>query len=232
MDNQPIRFAVTDGVRRAATWVCFTGRRKRDIYLACREFGGCLKVSLHGSGDWRIAYTEEFFKKNLGAFPSKPNNRAIMQWPRPPQIAEGMTLAFRIITPYPAVSHAFDIPLSKPIISIPIPPENRAAEIDIIITAPDTPVSGWPCKRSMNTLLVDSMPLDTGDKVWIVHRVTDIPDFRTHQGAPRYFNGKNVKDLERAKNLRLLWFGSAQDGSRFIVDAIGTFTTEKQTSPT
>jgi hypothetical protein len=221
MGNQPIRFTVTDGVKRAATWICFTDtdRGKSDIYLACRELGGSLKVSLHESGDWRIAYTQEFFKENLGAFPDKCDNRVIMQWPRPPQIAKGVTLAFRIITPYSAVSTAFDISLSKPIIWIPVPPENRAVEIDIIITAPNILVSGWPDKKSMKTRLVGSMLLDIGDTVWIVHRVTDIPGCGTLRGTPRCFSGKSLDDLARAKNLRVLVFGDTKDGSRFILDS-------------
>ena len=157
MSEKSIRFTVTDGtVCRAATWICWTpiGKRKSDVYLACRELGYAWHASLHQSGDWRIAYTPEFFKENLGTFPDKCDNRVIMQWPRPPQIVEGVTLAFRIITPYPAVSIPLDTPLSKSIIRIPVPPDNRAVEIAVIITSPRVPVSQWPGRNSMYTQLV------------------------------------------------------------------------------
>ncbi|MCJ7655077.1 MAG: hypothetical protein MUO97_07245 [Dehalococcoidia bacterium] len=222
MMQQSISFAITDGIgRRAATWKCWahTGKKKSDIYLACRELGGYLKISLHQSGDWRIAYTQEFFKENLSTFPDKRDNRVIMQWPRPPQIAEGITLAFRIITPYSAVSTALDIPLPKHIISIPVPPDNRAVEIAAIITAPYTLVSNWPGRNSMDTQLIGLMVLDSGETVWIVHRVTDIPDLGTLQAMPRFFNGKDEDDLARAQSPRVLVFGNEKDGSRVIIDS-------------
>jgi hypothetical protein len=231
MGQQSIRFVVTDGVkRRAATWKCWTlkGKRKSDVYLACRELGGELKASLHQSGDWHIAYTQEFFEENLNIFPDKYANRFIIQWPRPPQIAEGMTLAFRIITPCLAVSTAPDIPLPKNIISIPIPPDNRAVEIAVIITKPNTFVSSWPGRNSMSTQLVGSMLLENGETVWVVHRVTNIPNLGTLQGTGKYFSGKSEDDLANAKNLRALVFGDTEDGSRFILDSA----VERRNSPT
>lgn len=142
-----------------------------------------------------------------------------MEWPRPAQFAEGRTLAFRIVTPYSAVSTALDTPLSQNIISIPVPPDNSAVELDVIITSPHTSVAHWPGRNSMNTQLVCSMVLDSGDTVWIVHRVTDIPDLGTLRGKLRYFSGKNEDDLARAKNLRVLVFCDEKDGSRTIIDS-------------
>jgi hypothetical protein len=223
MSEKSIRFAVTDGTScRAATWKCWTPivKGKSDVYLACRELGYAWHASLHQSGDWRIAYIPKFFKENLGTFPGKCDKRVIMQWPRPPQITEGVTLAFRIITPYPAVSIPLDTPLPKNIIPIPVPPDKRAVEISVVITSPHTSVSLWPGRNSMDTQLVGSMVLDSGDTVWIVHRVTDIPNLGTLQGTPRYFSSKNKDDLFRAKNPRMLVFGDEKDGSRSIVEVL------------
>lgn len=221
MGEKSIRFAVTDGVKRAATWKCWTltDKEKGDVYLACRELRDELKVSLHESGYWHIAYSQKFFEENLIPFSDsdKSDKRFIMEWLRPPEIAEGMTLAFRIITPNSAVSTAFDTPLSENIISIPVPPDNHAVEIAVIITAPYTSVSHWPGRNSMDTQLVGSMSLDSGETVWIVHRVTDIPALGTLRGKRRYFSGKNEDDIARAKNPRVLVFGHTKDGSRFIL---------------
>ena len=220
MGKQSIRFGITDGSgRRAATWKCWTptGVGKNDVYLACREFGYALKASLHQSGNWHIAFSPQFFEENLDTLLNKPDGRFIQRWPRPRQIAPGVTLAFRIVTPHSAVSIPFDVSLCESIVWIPVPPDNRAVEIDIIFTAADTLVSGWPGKNSMNAQLIDSMSLDSGDKVWVVHRVTDMPNLGTLHGTPRYFKGKSKNDLTGA-GLHIHVFGCEKDGSRAIYD--------------
>jgi hypothetical protein len=141
-----------------------------------------------------------------------------MQWPRPPQIAQGVTLAFRIITPCSAVSTVRAIPLPKNIISIPIPSDNRAVEVAVVITTRNTLVSSWPCRNSMRTELVGSMLLENGETVWVVHRVTDIPNLEILNGTPKYFKGITKDDLKRTKNPRILVFGYEKDGSRVILD--------------
>jgi hypothetical protein len=220
MGERSIRFGITDGSgRRAATWKCWTltGVGKSDVYLSARELGYALKASLHQSGNWQVAFSPQFVEENPNAFSDKPNGRFIEQWPRPQQIAPGVTLAFRIVTPHSAVNIPFDISLYKSIVWIPAPPDNRAVEIDIIFTAPDTLVSGWPCKNSMNTQLIDSMSLSSGEKVWVVHWVTDMPNLGTLHGTPRYFKDKNKDDLIGA-GLHILVFGDEKDGSRVIYD--------------
>ena len=221
MGERSIRFGITDGSgRRAATWKCWipTGVGRSDVYLSCRELGYALKTSLHQSGNWHFAFLSQFFGGNLDTSLDKLDGRFIKQWPRPRQIAPGVTLAFRIVTPHSAVSIPFDVSLYKSIAWIPAPPDNRAVEIDIIFTAPDTLVSGWPGKNSMNTQLIDSMSLSSGEKVWVVHWVTDMPNLGTLHGTPRYFiKGKSKNDLTGA-GLRIHVFGHEKDGSRAIYD--------------
>ena len=220
MGERSIRFGITDGSgRRAATWKCWTpsGVGKSDVYLSPRELGYALKASLHQTGNWHVAFSRQFLEENLNTFSDKPSGRFIEQWSRPQQIAPGVTLAFRIVTPHSAVSIPFDVSLYKGIAWIPAPPDNRAVEIDIIFTAPDTLVSGWPGKNSMNTQLIDSMSLSSGEKVWVVHRVTDMPNLGTLHGTSRYFKGKSKDDLIGA-GLHIHVFGHEKDGSCVIYD--------------
>jgi hypothetical protein len=87
--KQSIRFGITDGSgKRAATWNCWThiGGGKSDVYLACRSIGYALKVSLHETGDWHIAYSEKFFVENLEALADRPQGRFIDKWTRPREI--------------------------------------------------------------------------------------------------------------------------------------------------
>ncbi|MGZ5259125.1 MAG: hypothetical protein ACXWC0_16010 [Burkholderiales bacterium] len=69
---------------------------QNEMYLACRALGE-LKPSLHERGFWHIAFSPEFFESKFNA--PKPS-RFMDEWPRPPEIAPGFTLAFRIIVPW------------------------------------------------------------------------------------------------------------------------------------
>lgn len=65
--NSPIRFAVgtPDGMSSNSwrVWV-----RGEDVYVSCRDNFKELKVSLHASGVWRVAFTEQAFSSNPDLF--------------------------------------------------------------------------------------------------------------------------------------------------------------------
>jgi hypothetical protein len=225
MAEQSIRFGITDGSkRRASTWKCWTpkGAGKNDVYLACRSFRGTLKASLHESGNWHIGYSHAFFGKSIDTFAAGPKGRFIDKWARPPDIAPGVMLAFRIVTPSSAVNLSFDPSKYGHLKWIPNAPEGRATEIDILITSPAVHTSGWPGKRSMNTQLVDSMKLDSGERVWVVYHVIDMPNFAAlrdtfSRGAFRYFKGRSRTDVT-GPGLRAIAFAEQKDRSRIIYD--------------
>jgi hypothetical protein len=88
--SDEFRFGIGSATQpRSTTWKLWT--RKNDIYLACREMGRWLKVSLHASGDWRIAWVRD-------AKRSSTRDRIIERWARPAPFrerwTEGIVLAF------------------------------------------------------------------------------------------------------------------------------------------
>lgn len=224
MNEIAIRFGITDdNGKTASTWKCWThsGAGKSDVYLTCRSLKkGPLHASLHESGKWHIVYSEKFFAENQDVFVNRPESRFIDKWPRPSEIATGVTLAFRIVTPHSAIN----IPISsldKGIFWIPAPPLDKAVEIAIIITSPNALVSSWPGKHSMNTTLVDSIFLDNGDRIWVVYRVIDCPTFtnlNNVQVTPKYFKGRSKDDLI-GERLHIIILGQEKDGSRVMIDA-------------
>jgi len=225
-NKQSIRFGITDGSgKRADTWKCWVpiGAGKSDVYLTCRSLKGSLHASLHESGLWHIAYSTEFFAENLDALGDRPQGRFIDKWPRPKEIAPGITLVFRIVTPHSAVSTPI-ASLNKNIVWIPAPPPGQAVEIDIFITSPNALVSSWPGKNSMNTKLVGSISLESGDKIWVVYMVITLPNFKNVQGTARYFKGRSKDDL-KGKELRAIVFAQEKDGSRIIIDSVVVFDT-------
>jgi hypothetical protein len=223
MPEQLIRFGVYDGgAKRAATWRCWsrTGVGKNDLYLSCREIGGALKVSLHESGQWHVAYFQEFFDKNVEDSDLIKKGRFIDRWSPPAEIAPGVTLAFGIVTPWSSVTASIDDADARRIHWIPSAPEGHALEIAIVLTRSGTSVSGWPGRQTMNTELVGSIELDSGDSVWIVYREIDMPDLSTVKGTPRYYKGRSEEDL-RCGSFRVLLLGIESDGSRVLYDCVG-----------
>lgn len=236
MAQRSLRFGIHDGAgRRAATWKLWTETAdgKYDVYLACRSLGGSLKASLHQSGNWHIAYSQRTFEEKVQGTIPKSTDRFVEKWPRPTEIAPGITLAFRIITPWSAVTNAIEGSNVAGVIWLPNAPEPKATEIDVFLVKPTTPVSGWPGKRSVGTSLIGSIPLESGETVWAVYWVVAIPDLsKASKGIGRFYKGASEKDLE-GEGLRALVFGTEPDGSRVIYDcAVEGRTANKQMQAT
>lgn len=225
MAVRSLRFGITDEEgHRAATWKLLTQVRtgKSDIYLVCRTLGSKLKASLHDSGNWHYAYTQETFKEKVEGLLPKQTDRFIEKWTRPASIANGITLAFRIVTPSSSVSQSINeiSNINGDIIWIPNAPKSKATEIDIFITAETTPVTNWPGKRSMGTSLIGSFRLENSQNVWVVYMVIDMPDLSSAiKGHARFFRGMGPQDLE-GRNVRCLAYGQEKDGSRVIYDLV------------
>src|SRR5262249_23218367 len=90
----PVRFAVgpPDGVT-SNSWRCWA--QKGDVYIVCRDNFREAKVSLHASGSWHMAFTEQATKNNpyLAAL---NRNRFWRIWPEPPAQLPNVVPAFRL----------------------------------------------------------------------------------------------------------------------------------------
>jgi len=180
--------------------------------------GGSIKASLHQSGKWHIAYSQQEFERSVEGIDPKFIDRFIEKWPRPKEIAPGITLAFRIVTPSSAVKNPIDPRKEAQVTWLPNAPVQKATEIDIFLLKKNVLVSGWPGKNSMGTSLVGTIPLENGDTVWVVHWVVEMPDLsHFNQAKGTFFKGRNRSDLQEG-NLRAIVFGSEPDGSRVMYD--------------
>jgi len=230
MAKRALRFGIHDGTGHSAvTWKLWTetANEKSDVYLTCRSLGGDLKASLHESGNWHIAYSKSSFEKKVKGVVPKFKDRFIEKWPRPSETALGLTLAFRIVTPWSAVTNDIEQSDVARVTWIPNAPKPKATEIDVIFVKPTTPVTGWPGKRSLGTSLVGSIPLESGETVWTVYRVLDMPDLTSAtRGKGQFFKGKSEKDLE-GDGLRVLILGTEPDGSRVMYDCAAQRETAK-----
>jgi len=219
MAEQAIRFSVcSDDGFRAASWKCWTPSGKEDVYLTCRELGGALKASLHGSGSWHFAYAQSFFETSISETDRTERGRFIDLWQRPSPLAAGVILAFRIVTPWTSVCTPHEV--SEPIVRVDPPSEGCAIEFDLFLVNRETLVSGWPGKEKMGTKFVGSYTLPSGASVWVVYWDIPMPQLPAIPGTAKFFQGRSIKDLEDLKDgsLRILAFGDEPDGSKVIYD--------------
>ena len=217
MSEQAIRFGVRSALgHRAATWKLWTpGAPKHDVYLACRELKGELKASLHQSGKWHIAFTPGFYERSFEEDSSRPTSRFTDRWPRPHDIAPGITLAFRVVVPW--FSTTIIDEEKEGILWVTSAVEGYAIEFAVFITSNGCIVTNWPGKNSMNSKFVGSIPLFSGETIWVVHTTTPIKIPAPMQGKVRFFKGANSSTLELSE-LRAIIFGDEPDGSRVMYD--------------
>ena len=202
---------------RTATWKYWTpDAPKHDVYLACRQLKGELKASLHQCGQWHIAFSRCFYDTAFADEATRPRTRFTDTWRRPPDIAPGITLAFRIVVPWfsATVSHNVEIPN---VIWIPSAPKHKAIKVYILICAPHSVATDWPGKSGMETSPVGSFRLATSDIVWIVHRTIPFQIPPKQQGNPTFFKGVDQSALTKM-GLRAICFGDQPDGSRVMYD--------------
>jgi hypothetical protein len=216
MPERSIRFAVADlsRARRAATWKCWTPGNKRDVYVACREMHGAVKLSLHESGAWNIAFDRpERFEPD-----SVPKSRFAAQYQKPAELAPGVILACRIHTPHFAASVPMSGLENRLRYIAPAGP-GESVEVAILLIERGHLGRGWPTCNSMPTAPVGFFEWDDGACVWaIAQRVQTMEPPPPLRGTPAYFRGATPEDLDVSVGLRMIGMGAHTDGSIVLTE--------------
>ena len=210
--NHVLRFAVTDGVHRGASWGIVTkqGSGHSDVYVLNLEVGHKLKVSLHESGDWHTAFDEMFLKEHTK--PGDFDTRFVDKWTSKEQ-APGIRIALRIVTPRSAVCIPVT-PKDKPIVPVPMPSTGKATEMRVLIAKPN--VIFHPPAHVTD---IGSLTLDSGDVLRIFSVEVDVPGRTLTMNRNRYFDGATENSV-RGPGLRAMLIGYAEDGSRVLWDTV------------
>lgn len=96
-----IRWAVGSRTgARSQSWSLFGSANDDDVYLGPRSQTGSLKLSLHRSGRWRMAWTEEFVKAR--GWP-EGTNRVLGRWDPPDELRPGWRHAVTVLIPADSV---------------------------------------------------------------------------------------------------------------------------------
>jgi hypothetical protein len=215
-------FAVgTPGGPRSTVWEL--NGDKHDVYIAARSLRYDYKISLHGSGCWRCAFTDK-------AHPLVPpqGDRATSKWKRPIEIAPGWTRAFSIIVPATEVVEARSPVMSPENVAwIASPCIDSAVHFTVLLSAPGAKGSdGRGFATAMGygdeTRVITAFDLDDGERVWLVYHVEPMIESH-HAWLDQIRKTLQPSALEIARgtpdtDLRLFGFGDFPDGTRFFVD--------------
>ena len=184
MDSDPILSTDTIMVRRNTlrfgigtadcpyTTVWRLWANKSDVYLSVRSLAGSFKLSLHESGVWTSAYTEQsgVKVKEFGG------GRRHTTWSRPTEFMAGWTRGPKIMFPY--VPWAGDFKQSeflKDCTWFPAPTEGKFLEVSLFFSSLDDVVPTLEVLGSTGMYEEVPLRLANGQYVWLCARLA-MPD--------------------------------------------------------
>jgi hypothetical protein len=189
--------------------------------LACRDNFQNMKVSLHASGRWRMAFTSEALAKNPALVPAG-SNRAWEVWQEPHPILPDTVVAFRLIFPTSELAVKPEQRTTKQwrdnlfIESAP-PDSGKLTIVTLFVTVGDPELR----HESEPSLRFASLELSNGRRAQLVAHADPELDM------PNFLASNRAQALERATSMGidvpdegyLYFFGNQPDGARFIVGA-------------
>lgn len=213
MPKVKIRFGISgNNGQRSSIWTCWTnsGTNKNDVFLICHELQGVMKLSLHQSGHWHVAFERGLFP-TLFDCTVLPSSRFILESLKPLHIGNGLNLVCRIHIPWFSIT----IPVcqeDQKITWLDAPNSGEMSEVVLLVSDQKGNVVDWPGKNPLNTQFVGVLDLDNGHRMWLVHRnIQFIAPNISCSVAPNYFRGKNESDLI-SSNIRGVVVGKTEDG--------------------
>lgn len=192
-----------------------------DVYVAARSIGHQMKVSLHGSDVWQAGLTSEFAKQRG----IDPTARSWERWHRPSEFAPGVVKAFKVIVPASEVT----APLSSRAAGagnvhwLPCPAEGHCTYITLLHSRGSVPQDTTFSEGNIPTRSLDHVTLPGGDQIWLVaheelmnqHQAQQLRVLKA-QTDPAV--ARLADRLSQTKQPRWVFFGMAEDGSRFFLD--------------
>jgi hypothetical protein len=166
-EKNTIRFAVGSiDEYRSAIWRLWV--QGNDVYLAARVLTGFIKISLHKSGIWRLAWTDASGVKAQGSM-----DRVEERWQRPQEFRKGWTQGPAIIVPHSGIQSPFrHLPDTDKIRIVwsPVPKPGHQHYFTILFASPQAPNDSWQTVLRAGDVRLGMLNLRNGDKVILCRR--------------------------------------------------------------
>ncbi|MBS1982908.1 MAG: hypothetical protein JST16_01945 [Bdellovibrionales bacterium] len=170
------RFGVVDDIsRKSALWrLRVGGKNAKDVYLAPESAEDIIKVSLHESGDWKVAYVKDY-AKTLQQFQIIGKHEVrVVQSRRPllPMPGErGVRRGIRLYIPTAELSYSTK-PWPDDAVIITAPKTNAVTVIDVYFTDSTSRFNQheWPFELSLGAQRICTYQLEfgKGEHIWAI----------------------------------------------------------------
>lgn len=213
--GRTLRFRVQDGsgTSESSTWNVVTIKKTGDVYVGSRDVMAELKLSLHESGIFRMAWTTEEAPQRV----ANGADRMIEAWSLPEERAPGWRLVLRIDFPTSALSPILP-PLRprKKTETIPAAGLGQVCVVRIFVAeqgAPDVTFDGDPAG------IVGEMQLGDGRKLvviaWHHNTSAEIEELVKQIHAQAVALGEDVRPTPRCFG----WGSDPESGAPYLIDA-------------
>lgn len=128
-----------------------------------------MKTSLHQSGKWREAFTDQHMAKP-NALIQPPQDRAFSKWDRPGPFTPGVTRAYEVVAADPDLMSDREPTEDTGVVWI-VCPLDCVVRFTVLLCTEQSPV-GWPGRQSMRTVLVYEEALGNAEHLYVVARVS------------------------------------------------------------
>jgi hypothetical protein len=182
------------------------------VFVACRHIADSLKVSLHESGRWRLAFTESYVQSHPERL-TESGDRAAVKWARPPEAQPGWTHALSVVVPVRDLWRP-DPPYKMPTKVRWREPPTQGMESHFAIFFERA--SGLTARRPAGDV-VGTFYLPNGENLWII--AADV--ITLAENASRYEESRaNIRSVPGGGDVgnRAFVFGDRPDGARVIMD--------------
>lgn len=202
----------------SAVWNLVTNRN--DVYLFARQARRWIKTSLHASGIWRLAWTEESQILETGS-----NDRVVRRWRRPSEFRAGWTQAVSVVVPWTPIGRHFpavDVPAGKPVQWVPAPAPGHKVIFAVLFAAESVAESSWPSVREPGDRNLGRFSLQNGESVWVAVRRAPLEPFEKAE-AEKLANELRIhirldSSPEDIRGANVMVFSESRDGLPVIMD--------------
>jgi hypothetical protein len=160
-----IRWAIGDtNGRRSQTWSVVGFKNDDDVYIGPRMRMGVIKLSLHRSGEWRMAWTEEYAE--LAGLP-KEQDRVLERWNPPAEATPGWRHAVTIAMMTDSLAAFPPEKGENKVARYPVPEPPGPLFFEVFIGAPAKTIA-------MQAIEVGTLKLPSGGMIGVCVRRPDL----------------------------------------------------------
>lgn len=195
---------------RSQSWLLFGNANSDDVYLGPRWDGEAIKLSLHRSGRWRMAWTEQYAEQ-IGL--SDGADRVLSRWDPPTDIRPGWQHAVTVLVTRESMSQ-FATPerRASKVAFYPKPEENNCLWFSVLLGQPGV---GLTVRDAFE---VGSLALPGGGMVGVLVRSAMLPSGTAAQVAELRAHMLAVLTKAGARGNRGFSWGRMDDGAIVLID--------------